>query len=155
MMKFIRKNGRIIPIHEKDYGSSHHGKFAVAGALSGAMIRAGSKTSTVRINTSAMKFSYKTAIPGRNPLTKIGGLIGLGAFGASIFNSYHHAKKERGFFTRAITNYAAFSTGKLFGQVAMNSSLKKIKNLTNKPPKKYTGDFVEASLSGARKQIGY
>lgn len=48
-IRFIRKNGRVIPVRNKQkhaFSGAHHGKFAAAGAVARATMKAAPKTST-------------------------------------------------------------------------------------------------------------
>ena len=65
-MKFIRRGGRIIPIREKTDGESKHGKMAVAGLVSGAVVRAGTSFKGFKnvkgINIPEIKFGKRSKI---------------------------------------------------------------------------------------------
>lgn len=117
-MRFIRKNGRIIPIREKGEkqpkpGGSIHLQQAKDGAI-------GIAASGLAVN--AAKHGHgKTAIA----LGVAGGLHGIGSMIRNVKNSVDHGKQKKSGWHglgRFITNNYANSAGALIGAAAIGSA---------------------------------
>ena len=123
-MKFIRVRGRIIPIKDKTGGDRAHGEFAAAGALN-RVVKAATPPELVMIG--GIKLAVK-----KPRFAMLAGLIGAGAFGASMVNSYKHGVKKDSLgagLTRGFTNLLAFKGGSIGAGLGMKhlSKLGKVK----------------------------
>ena len=164
MVRFIRKNGRIVPIRDNrtpkeevkkkakesyDFAQSEHGKMAIAGGLFGS-IRA------VHMKHRGLQFRFnlgdrmgiirkKTMGPRANAATAV---TSGAAFGYSLFNSYKHAKKEKSFMSglgRLTTNWLSFHGGSLAGGIATNRAQKAI-NLVKGKKTTFSGKTFDAEI---------
>lgn len=159
-MRFIRKNGRIIPIREKKEkpGDSQYKKFAAAGAVGGAATRAVTRQAVIQGRKLPL-FRSKFALAGV-------AAYGLGLGAANIKNSYEYGKREKSFSSglgRFFANSFVMSVGNAAGRMGTQGTISglnkarktgvftKIGNMMGRASGK-TQDFVN-SMRGPKKGV--
>lgn len=164
MIKFIRRNGRIIPIRDNrtpgeaakkkakdsyNYAQSEHGKMAIAGAAQGHLtarfLKFRGTQFRVPLGDRVMNVNVKTMPKRAGALSAI---IGGGALGYSLFNSYKHGQERKSFahgVGRALTNYFAFKGGSIGGSV-MTKRAQKVISLVKGNPTKFSGKTFDAEV---------
>jgi hypothetical protein len=146
-MKFIRKNGRIIPIREK----SNHGSFAAAAAVTGAVTKMAPKAAHT-VQFGSKRFIYP--VVGNTKLRAGLKIAGAAIFGANVYDSYKHGK-ETGSATsgllRYFTNNWAISLGSFAGTKLAGKANKIAYNLKNN--KKSVSKAYDYDITKSRKLI--
>jgi hypothetical protein len=147
-MRFIRKNGRIIPIREE----SNHGSFAIAGAVHGAVTKAAPKVAhTLHFGNKRIMFP----VVGNSKLRTGLKVAGAAIFGANVYDSYKHGKERGSFLSglgRFFANDISTSVGRYAGTKVAGKANKAAFNLKNSKKVSTAYDYeVKKKVSGLLK----